>query len=124
MITYNDIIAEMRQVVNEQKKRIVDEVQKEIAEFREVMAEKDKTVEEKKKKVEELEQTKEKLLQVKLKEKDRLMNECLKFYADNIIPNGKKFSYREAGRYLNIDHKTVKNYIIEAQKKRTEGAGA
>lgn len=124
MVTFNDVIVEMRQIVNEQKKRIVDEVQKEISEYREIMAEKEKTIEEKKKKVDELEQTKEKLLQVKLKDKERIMNECLKFYADNVIPNGKKFSYREAGRYLGIDHKTVKNYIIEAQKKRTEGASA
>lgn len=121
MVTFNDIIAEMRQVVNEQKKDMVDEVQKELAEYREIMAEKEKTVEEKKKKVEELEMTKEKLLQVNLKEKERLMNECLKFYQNNMIPNGKKFSYREAGRYLGIDHKTVKNYINLAVEKRKEG---
>ncbi|MBI5803375.1 hypothetical protein HY448_01680 [Candidatus Pacearchaeota archaeon] len=113
LVKYSEIIAKVQEEIKIQREKVRKEAQEEYLHSKKFIEEKQKSLQEKRNQSQELEQTQEKLKDVKLKEKERMQEECLRLYAE-----GKK--YREIGRELKLDHKTVKNYIIEAQKRKTE----
>ena len=120
MRKYTDLIAEVAEHVKQCKKGVREEVQKDIEEFKKRIEEKEDAEEEKKMGQDELEKTKEKLTDVKEKERNRLMNESLRLFAEGVLPNGKKATLRAIGEHLGIDHKTVKNYIEKGKNLNKE----
>ena len=113
MVKYTETITKVQEEIKIQKERVKKEAQEEYLHSKKVIEEKQKVLEGKRSQTQELEQTQNQLKDAKQKEKERKQDECLRLYAE-----GK--AYREIGRLLKLDHKTVKDYIIEAQKRKGE----